>query len=170
MFNDKISDYFEGVAAKYLSAVDADPKKSNQHEIGGLPSVGFKQYLGEPARGESISFQGKLVYLTDEDEYAISCDDTLTWYGATRKDPNRRLEYRLYYKSNTVTARFVEGDFFLIGKMRDGTLMLIFAPAGSSTEAQLRALFGLGLVDNEFKRGLLEGTDLLLPLRYLLED
>lgn len=31
MFSDSVADYFEGVAAKYLSAVDARPDKSNQH-------------------------------------------------------------------------------------------------------------------------------------------
>lgn len=37
MFDDRISDYTEGVAAKYLSAVDAEPGKSHQHKIGPLP-------------------------------------------------------------------------------------------------------------------------------------
>ena len=30
----QLSDYFEGVGVKRLSAVDAEPKTSNQHEVG----------------------------------------------------------------------------------------------------------------------------------------
>lgn len=29
-----LADYFEGVGVKRLSAVDAEPKASNQHEVG----------------------------------------------------------------------------------------------------------------------------------------
>lgn len=170
MFSDSISDYFEGVAAKYLSAVDARPDKSHQHEIGGLPSVGFKRFLGEPLRGEQNRFPGKLVYLADDDSPSTICDDELTWYGATRRDPNRRLEYRLYYKTNPVTALLNEGDFFLIGKRTDGSLLLVFCPAGSAVETQLRAIFGLGLVDDRFKPGEVSSSGLVLPVRMLLED
>lgn len=51
MFTDKISDYFEGVAANYLSAVDADQKRSNGLEIEGLPAAGAKSWLGTPGKG-----------------------------------------------------------------------------------------------------------------------
>jgi len=171
MFNDRISDYFEGVAAKYLSAVDASNTRENhQHEIGGLPSAGFRQYLGEPGKNEKLSFQARMVYLTDEDDAPEICTDTVTWYDCRWKKPNRRAEYRLYYKANAITDRFSEGDFFLIGKMRDNSLLLVFAPAGSSVEAQLRTLFGIDAVDASFKKGLLDGVNLLLPLRYLLEE
>jgi hypothetical protein len=169
-FPDQLVDYFEGVAAKYLSAVDALPDRSNQHEIGGLPSVGFKRYLGEPARGEKVVFNARLVYISDHDEAPTICDDLLTWYGATRRDPMRQLEYRLYYKSNEVTALLNEGDFFLIAKLRDGTLLLVFAPPGGTTEAQLRVLFGLDEVDEKFKAGHLDRQTLILPLRLLLEE
>ena len=33
MFDDRISDYTEGVAAKYLSAVDAEFQRSHQHGV-----------------------------------------------------------------------------------------------------------------------------------------
>lgn len=169
-FPGQLENYFEGVAAKYLSAVDARPDKSNQHEIGGLPGVGFKRYLGEPARGEKKVFHARLVYISEHDDAPTVCDDLLTWYGATRKDPKRALEYRLYYKSNVVTALLNEGDFFLIAKQRDGTLLLIFASPGGTTEAQLRVLFGLDDVGDSFKAGGLSKQPLILPLRFLLED
>lgn len=169
-FSDRLEDYFEGVAAKYLSAVDARPDKSNQHEIGGLPRVGFKRYLGEPARGAKTVFNARLVYISEHDEAPTVCNDILTWYGATRKDPTRSLEYRLYYKSNVVTELLNEGDFFLVAKLRDGTLLLVFAPSGGTIEAQLRVLFGLGDVGEKFNVGELEKQTLILPLRLLLED
>jgi len=171
VFSDSIRDYVEGVAAKYLTAVDANPKKSNQHEIGGLPSAGFKRHLGEPAKGEKLYLKGRLVYVSDNDDAPLIVDDELTWYGATRSgDPKRAPEYRLYYKTNAVTSLFAEGDFFLIAKLRDDTLLLIFTPQGSTIEAQLRVLFGIDEVGNTLRSGSLKGPDLLLPLRLLLED
>lgn len=169
-FPDRLGDYFEGVAAKYLSAVDANPDRSNQHEIGGLLRVGFKRFLGEPARGEKSLFNARLVYISEHDETPLICNDVLTWYGATRKDPLRPLEYRLYYKSNPVTELLNEGDFFLIAKLRDETLLLVFAPPGGTIEAQLRVLFGLDEVGEQFHAGNLEKQALILPLRFLLED
>ncbi len=170
MFTDSVADYFEGVAAKYLSAVDARPEKSNQHEIGGLVQIGFKNHLGEPARGEVTRFPAHLVYLSDKDEELLACDDELTWYGASRRDPTRRLEYRLYYKSNPVTARIDEGDFFLIGKRTDGSLLLVFCPPESSIEAQLRSVFGLDEVGEKFRLGKVSTSHLVLPVRLLLEE
>lgn len=40
-----LSEYFEGVVAKRLSAVEANPGKSNQHEFNGV--MALKQLLGE---------------------------------------------------------------------------------------------------------------------------
>ncbi len=169
-FPEQLGDYFEGVAAKYLSAVDALPERSNQHEIGGLPSVGFKRYLGEPARGDTVTFKARLVYIAENDEVPTACDDTVTWYGATRRDTTRALEYKLYYRSNVVTALLNEGDFFLIAKRRDGTLLLIITPPGGTVEAQLRILFGLGEVGGKFTAGEINKQALILPLRLLLEE
>ncbi|HET7832484.1 MAG TPA: type II restriction endonuclease [Gallionella sp.] len=169
-FPDGVADYFEGVAAKYLSAVDANPDRSNQHEIGGLPRVGFKRYLGEPVRGDRVEFNARLVYISERDDAPLVCNDTLTWYGATRRDATRPLEYRLYYKSNAVTELLNEGDFFLIAKLLDGSLLLVFAPPGGTIEAQLRVLFGLDEMGNQFQSGELGKQALILPLRFLLEE
>lgn len=45
-----INQVFSAVAHKYLSGVDTLTGRSHQHEIGGLPKVGFKKYLGEQKR------------------------------------------------------------------------------------------------------------------------
>lgn len=161
---------FEGVAAKYLSAVDADPQRSNQHEIGGLPSVGFKQLLGEPNKGERHSFPARMVYLTDEDDSIVSIEDTVTWYDCREKQLKRSPEYRLYYKNNPVTSLLQPSDFFLIAKLKNNSLLLVFTPSHSSIEHQLRSLFALGDLSERFEAGKIHKNDLLLPLRLLLED
>jgi len=170
MFADSISDYFEGVAAKYLSAVDADPVCSNQHEIGGLPAAGFKQYLGTPGKSEEYRFQAKQIYFTDESVAPDFCEGFVTWYDCRRKQPHRSAEFRLYYSTNAVTELIEKGDFLLVAKMRDGSLLMIFTPAGSSVESQLRLLFGLKHVDDRFTPGTLDSVQLLLPLRLMLEE
>lgn len=170
MFSDRISDYFEGVAAKYLSAVDADPGRSHQHEIGGLPAAGFKQYLGTPGKSEEYRFKAKQIYFTDESVAPDISEGKVTWYDCRRKQPHRSPEYRLYYYTNAVTELLEEGDFLLVAKMRDGSLLMIFTPAGSTVESQLRLLFGLDDVSESFTSGTLDSVQLLLPLRLMLED
>ena len=188
MFSDKISDYFEGVAAKYLSAVDSEPDSSNQHEIGGLVRAGFKPYLGDGQN--KYHYRARQVYISDNNDEPLTCDSMVTWYGATRKgDPNRRPEFKLYYRDSIVTESFGEGDFFLIAKLRDGVLsrldglreldsyqeidgelLMVFTPSGSSIEHQLRAMFGLDSVGTKFNSGKLDAVSMLLPLRMMLED
>lgn len=170
MFTDRISDYFEGVAAKYLSAVDADPGRSHQHEIGGLPAAGFKQYLGTPGKNEEYRFKAKQIYFTDDSDAPDVSDGMVTWYDCRRKQPHRSAEFRLYYNRNVVTELLEEGDFLLVAKMRDGSLLMVFTPAGSTVESQLRLLFGLDYVGESFTSGTLDSIQLLLPLRLMLED
>lgn len=170
MFEDRISDYFDGVAAKYLSAVDADPGRSNQHEIGGLPAAGFKKYLGAPGKSEEYRFNAKQIYITDESDAADTCEGIVTWYDCRRKQPHRSSEFRLYYSTNAVTALIEKGDFLLVAKMRDGSLLMVFTPAGSTVEMQLRLLFGLEHVSESFTSGKLDSIQLLLPLRLMLEE
>ena len=170
MFSDRISDYFEGVAAKYLSAVDADPERSNQHEIGGLPAAGFKQHLGTPSKDQEYRFKTKQIYITDESVAPETVDAEVTWYDCRRKQPHRSPEYRLYYHTNAVTELLAEGDFLLVAKLRDDSLLMVFTPAGSTIERQLRVLFALDNVDDRFKAGSVETLRLFLPLRLMLED
>lgn len=117
---EKLSDYFDGAVGKYLTAVDADPKKSNQHEIGGLIKAGFGQHLGLPKDGEALLFKTTMIYISDEDAEPISCDMTSTWYDTRFNDPTRGAEFRLYYQTNTVSTLMAEGDFFLLSRRKMG--------------------------------------------------
>lgn len=189
MFNDTLGDYVEGAAAKYLSRVDANAAVSNQHEIGGLPSIGFKHWLGTPNKDTVYRYRARQIYISDEADAPTICDSSVTWYDCRRKDPNRGAEYRLYYYDSPVIAAIREGDFFLIAKLRkdvlplneaaipqdgtelkEGTLLMVFAPSGSAAERQLRVLFGLEHVSETFAAGHLNSTNVLLPLRLMLED
>ncbi len=169
MLTDTIQDYYEGVAAKYLSEVDANPQSSHQHEIGGLVSAGFKEFLGEVSTKEGLKFKAKLFFLSDE-QGVQSVDDWVTWYDARFDNLNRSAEYRLYYKSNVITKVISAGDFFLIAKNKNSSLTLIFAEPNSIFESQLRFLFGLDQVSNQLKLGSLTPNELSVPLRLLLEE
>ncbi|MBS0307891.1 MAG: restriction endonuclease [Proteobacteria bacterium] len=170
MYTDKITDYFDGVAAKYLSAVDADPARSNGHEIGGLPSAGARNWLGIPSKGEVFRYPALHVYLADDQDEPLICDSEVTWYDARSKQPGRSPEYRMYYEDSPVTMRFKPGDFFLVAKHRDGRLLMCFSPQKSAAEKQLRAIFGLSVIDEDFRQGDLNASTLLLPLRLMLES
>lgn len=139
---EKLSKYFEGVAWKYLTAVDADPKSSNQHEFGGLVKAGFKQYLGDPG-AETARFPGRFIYLSESQEKSAAVTAQVSWYDARRGNPNRAAELRLYYESNEVVDRISAGMFFLVAKAVTGEVLLIFCDQGSSEELQLRWLFGV---------------------------
>ena len=166
---DSVSDIFEGAAAKYLSAVDAERSRSNQHEIGGLPSVGFKRYLGEPGKNDESVFPCLMAFISDLGDVEL-CRDHVTWYDSRRNVAHRAAEYRLYYKDNPVTSQIGEGDFFLIAKHKDNSLLLIFTPPDSPAEYQLRHLFGVSRPGQRFSAANMPEVKLLLPLRLLLEE
>lgn len=137
-----LSQYFEGVAAKRLSAVEADVIKSHQHEFNGVE--GLREILGEP-KGK-VSYQAKLMYLTDQDDEPIVEDSTLAWYDARQRARNERgvmrWEYRLYFKTTNVSLNAAAGDLLVIAKPRDGSLLVIIAENGSSIARQIEWLFG----------------------------
>jgi hypothetical protein len=143
---EQLSDVFTHAAFKYLSNVDADPKTSNQHEIGGLPKAGMGEHLGMPDDGTQLSIPATFVYLDDDDSPLIY-DDNVTWYDSRYTDPKRGAEWRLYYKSNDITSRFQPGDFMMITLTHERTLLIIFCPPDSEQETQIRAIFGAQTTD-----------------------
>jgi len=96
---------------KTLSAVEANPARSNQHEFNGVTQL--KSIFGEdrqelPAlfslRGDSQVFESGI-----------------TWYDA-REAHATRSEYRLYFQSNPVMNLAAEGDNIVIGFDRNGSV------------------------------------------------
>lgn len=141
-----LSEYFEGVAAKRLSAVEADFLTSHQHEFQGVESL--TSILGEPVG--KVSFSARVIYLTDDDDQPLMEDATFTWYdvragerarGGT-KTGRMRWEYRLYFPTTNVSLNATVGDLLVIAKRRDGGLLVIVAENGSSIARQVQWLFG----------------------------
>mgnify|MGYP006381955867 FL=1 len=138
-----LSQYFEGVALKRLSAVEADTNSSNQHEFNGVEML--RSILGEP--DGKVRFTVKFLYLTDQDDEPIVEDGFLTWYDARQKARVERgvmrWEPRLYFPTNLVSQCAVAGDLLVIAKRSDDTLLAIVAEKDTTIERQIMWLFGL---------------------------
>ncbi len=153
-----IDNYFEGIAWKYLSVVDADQSRSNQHEVGGLVKAGFKLYLGDPGV-DTLKFPARFILLSEDEDRSISVDGRVSWYDSRRGKAHRSPELRLYYDNNAVTEAIAPGMLFVIAKTRDNSLLLVFAESGSSGEQQLIWLFGLDSAGEAFKAKRLDHDD-----------
>jgi len=130
-----LSEYFEGVAMKRLSAVDAEPTRSNQHEVGTTPAM--RDFLG----AEKREFPATFIWLSTEQE-SFSEPGALTIYDSRERQAHRRPEWRLYYRSNAVTEAMEAGDTLFLAKRTDGSLFFIVTPHDGSMREQLSWLFG----------------------------
>lgn len=137
-----LSQYFEGVALKRLSAVEADVIRSNQHEFNGVESL--RGILGEP--DGKVRFTTRFLYLSDQDDESVVEDGFLTWYDARQKARLERgvmrREYRLYFPTILVSQYAAVGDLLVIAKRSDDTLLAIVAEKDSTIERQIEWLFG----------------------------
>lgn len=93
---------------KTLSAAEATPERSNQHEFAGVQSL--KQIFGTQLFSATATFS---ISGTD-----IQCQAGITWYDA-RAGHATRTEYRLYLQPNPVMAVAQEGDSLIIGYDHD---------------------------------------------------
>lgn len=138
-----LSEYFNGVAAKILSAVESDTLTSNQHEFNGVEPL--RQILGEPTG--RVRYNASFIYLTDHDDDPIIDTGFLTWYDArerARVERNvMRWEYRLYFPTNRVSQCANSGDLLVIAVRPDNSLLAIVAEAGTTIARQILWLFGL---------------------------
>jgi len=130
-----LSDYFEGVGVKTLSAVDSQPKSSNQHEIGTTREM--RAFLGT----EKAKFTVRYIWLGDEQETIV--DDGWATHYDTREGKPRAAEYRFYYPSNAVTEIMSAGDTLFLAKCTDGSILFIVVPQDSTIQNQLLWLFGI---------------------------
>ncbi len=134
-----LSEYFEGIAAKRLSAVEADRTRSNQHEYQATRSM--LTFMGKPT--ESTRIPTRFIYLTDVDAEPIVENAFLTLYDSRKDQPHRSAEYRFYFPTTAVSLNAAEGDLLVIAKRPDGDLLVVIAENGSSVSAQIEWLFGL---------------------------
>lgn len=106
---------------KTLSAVEARPERSNQHEFNGVSQL--KTLLG------TDRFETTAVF-TIRDE-RVSARAKVTWYDS-REEHATRTEHRLYFQTNSVMDRAQEGDNILIGYDPQGQLHCVLIPRGSA--------------------------------------
>lgn len=89
---------------KTLSAVEAEPIRSHQHELNGVSQL--KSLFGTARRTISANFS-----IRGEDGFIPV---TLTWYDA-REAHATRSEHRLYFPSNAVMNQAKEGSTLILG-------------------------------------------------------
>jgi hypothetical protein len=131
-----LSNYFEAVVAKRLSAVEADALCSNQHEFNGTTE--FKKLLGK----DKNIFDAFIIYLADDETDFIKSPCKLTWYDARENHPTR-TEYRLYYQTTSSLSLAEAGDLLILCKGKDNRLIVFITENGSTKENQLIWLFDL---------------------------
>lgn len=132
-----LSQYFNGVAIKTLSAVEADPYSSHQHEFNGVS--GLKSILGK-VQGKA-KFDTKFIYLTDNEDEPVTDEGFLTWYDARERNP-KRSEYRLYFPTTQVSMCAAAGDLLVIGLRPDNSVLVVIAEKSSTIGSQIKWLFG----------------------------
>jgi len=139
-----LSDYFQGFAAKRLTSVEVNPRRSNQHEFQGVNRL--RQLLGTPT--EKVQFKARFIWL-DDDGNAESVESFVTWSDVRRDNPDRSPEYHLYYsaESEEIVHRASEGDLLAVCRQRSGDLLIVLVPAESTVERQLSWLLDFLLED-----------------------
>jgi hypothetical protein len=131
-----LSELFTGIAAKFLSAVEASPERSNQHEYNGVAPL--RDLFGL----DRLTLEADFIYLADEEEDIITDTGNITWYDARESHPTR-TEYRLYFPTNSVTDEAAESDLLAIARRPDGKPLVLVAKAKSTAENQILYLFNL---------------------------
>lgn len=105
---------------KTLSAVEAHPSRSNQHEFNGVAEL--KQIFGLTGFTRPAHFS---VRGTD-----ITTIASVTWYDARDSHP-KRSEYRLYFQTNNVMEKAHEGANIIVGFDKNSELYIILIPNGA---------------------------------------
>jgi hypothetical protein len=161
----KLSEVFSCFAWKQLTAVEVDPNASNGHEFNSSPVL--REILGETPRkrNESNGIPTRFIYLSDDDEELVEEEGTMSWYDS-RANHKTRTEWRLYYTDNAVIGRegrARSGDSLIIAFRGDiGSAVVFAAPAGSTSENQLRWLFGISAErEGHFEAAVVEDTQIV---------
>jgi len=126
---------FVAVAAKTLSAVEVDPRSSNQHELaaGTLRRLLIDRGLMDPDQERAEIPVRMLLLRADEEPERV--DDRVTVYDARRQQPHRGPEWRAYYGSDSPAERLIhtmrEGDRMVYAIDRTGAVNVLLAAADS---------------------------------------
>lgn len=162
-----LSDLFEAVVAKKLTLVETITPKSNQHEIQGTKPL--RRMFGDADRKKIPT---RFVWLGEAQD-GFSEEGFVSW-SDVRKGKPRAAEYHLYYSGNGVTEAMKPGDAMFLALLRDGSAMMIVAPAESTMQNQLVWLFGLDqqpelqLTFHEIRAD--QSAELDFAARYVLDE
>lgn len=138
-----LANYFQGVGAKRLSVVEADPGRSNQRELNGAQAL--RAVLGDHW-DEKKYFDATVIYLSDNDPDPVEDTTRLTWYDSRRNKPHRSPEWRLYFVPNMTSACASEGDVLIVARTADDNILLLIVEHESTIANQILWLFGLSEV------------------------
>ena len=163
----QLRDYFAGVGVKRLTAVDAEPRRSNQHEIGTTQAM-RRQFLGEV---QHQRFRATYVWLGG-DQDGFTAEGTATHYDAREQQEHRSPEWRLYYPSNPVTEAMREGDTLFLAMTNDERLYFVVTPKGLTSERQLSWLFDLNAKGRSFVSREVSGDEpeMDFAARFILDE
>lgn len=167
-----LADLFHGAGAKYLTEVEVNKLRSNQHEFQGVGS--FRSFLGTPA--DKKTFPATFLWLDDTDDTETPRIEAFcTWSDVRRDNPDRSAEYHLYYAADSepVVCLAKAGDLLVIAQKKDGSLLVLLCPAGSTIGQQLLWLFGLDLLAKSSDTKLLDAgtaTSLSWAARFILDE
>lgn len=103
--------------SKTLSAVEASPLASNQHELNGVSQ--FKKIFGVD------EFRGNAEFRYNNG--SIVAHAGITWYDSREAHPTRS-EYRLYFQTNAVMDAATEGDKVTISRTSAGNIIVDVLP------------------------------------------
>lgn len=160
-----LSDLFEGVVVKKLTAVETITPTSNQHEIQGTKPL--RRMFGDAERRQIPT---RFVWL-GEDQDGFSEEGFVSWSNV-RKGKPRAPEYHLYYSGNDVTEAMKPGDSMFLALRPDGSAMMIVTPAESTIQNQLLWLFGIDHQPEfgfEFK-DITDSTEIDFAARFILDE
>lgn len=132
-----LSEYFEGVALKRLTAVEADQTRSNQHEYNATKAM--LNFMGRPS--EKTRLPTRFIYLSDENDPIVE-DAFLTLYDSRSNQPDRSPEHRFYFPSTQVSLKASIHDLLVMAKRQNGEMLVVIAENGSSALRQIEWLFG----------------------------
>jgi hypothetical protein len=144
MNQSSLRDLFVAISAKHLTPTDANPQVSHGHEIGGLSSM--RKCWGDIQDRRDIA--ARFVYLGNSEEDTIQVSGWISWYDSRKMQESRGPEWRIYYKDNDVTLLMRAGDFIMLAQLKDGSPLLVIAPASSSGESKIKLLFGIDKISS----------------------
>ncbi|MEO9168370.1 MAG: type II restriction endonuclease [Aestuariivirga sp.] len=161
----KLASCFSAAGAKRLSAVEASPQDSNQHEFNG--TAAFKLLFGtDDKRHIPTTF----IWLNDHNE-GIAEQGFVTWYDSRRNHPTRS-EFRLYYPTNAVSELMRADDILFLALRPNGDLLAVVTPSQSEISSQVAWLLGLNSQPSlEFEaHKIQEGLSLDFASRFILDE